>query len=299
VVVRFSHTGNVVRGAPVKFGGVTVGHVDAIVIEPDHRTESGEPLPVKMELGIQSEIARSLHADAEVNVATQGPLGEAYLELAPGSADAPPLKPGQEIRAREPFRIDQVIARLGRLLSSAGSALEKNPDILPNLIASLGRLTQKLDAALEANPQAMADVLTNLAETSRQLKVLATEAKETLGPKGKATLLIEEATTNLRSMKNHLPRIIANADTTLAGTARVASQLDEEDGKNLKLAIQRYTEAGEKLEQLSARADKIMAQVEAGQGTVGGVLKDPQIYLDIKALVAELKAHPWKVLWKD
>jgi phospholipid/cholesterol/gamma-HCH transport system substrate-binding protein len=47
---------------------------------------------------------------------------------------------------------------------------------------------------------------------------------------------------------------------------------------------------------------KVMNQlandVNAGKGTVGALLKDDQMASDIKTMVEELKAHPWKLLWK-
>jgi phospholipid/cholesterol/gamma-HCH transport system substrate-binding protein len=299
VHVRFAHTGNVVKGAPVKFGGVVIGHVDRIDIDPNHRAPNGEPQPVAMELGIHQDVASALHQDASVAVATQGPLGEAYLELTPGSATAPILTAGQEIRGVEPVRLDQMIARLGRILQTAGGALEKNPDALPRLIESVGKLTKKLDDALAENPQAMNEIVTNLIETSKELHGLSVEARSLLGPGGKGTVLIDNAAAGSTMLRQKLPSMLNSADKAFAGAAKVTGEFSEEDAKQLKLAIKHYSDAGEKLDRIAEHADHILGAIDAGQGSVGGIMKDPQIYLDIKALVAELKAHPWKVLWKD
>ena len=89
--VDFSHTGNVVKGAPVKLGGVVVGRVEEIHLEPDRRDPQGRPLPVRMGLSVKPEAMVALREDTRVTVATVGPLGEPYLELNPGSASSPPL----------------------------------------------------------------------------------------------------------------------------------------------------------------------------------------------------------------
>jgi phospholipid/cholesterol/gamma-HCH transport system substrate-binding protein len=50
---------------------------------------------------------------------------------------------------------------------------------------------------------------------------------------------------------------------------------------------------------VAARAERLLARIEAGEGTLGAMQKDPQIYEDLKALITDLRKHPWKVLWKD
>lgn len=299
LLVRFSHTGNVVKGAPVKLGGVRVGRVDAIELQPGFRTEGGNPEPVLMHLEIDEATVRALHVDAVAAVATQGPLGEAYLELDPGSPGAPPVQPGGTIRGREPFRIDQLISRFGHLLNSATDSLGKTPDAIPKLIGSLGRLTEKLDAALEKNPEAVSNLLTDLAGTAKELHGIAAEANSAFSPGGKGAAFLSDAAASAKILHAELPGLAKDAKSSLHGLASLSSQLTPEDGQKLKDALAAYAEAGQHLDQIAARADKISAEIDAGQGSIGGLIKDPQLYQDVKDLVAELKKHPWRILWKD
>jgi len=43
----------------------------------------------------------------------------------------------------------------------------------------------------------------------------------------------------------------------------------------------------------------MLARIEAGEGTLGKTIKDPQVYDDLRSLLSDLKAHPWKMLWKN
>lgn len=55
-------------------------------------------------------------------------------------------------------------------------------------------------------------------------------------------------------------------------------------------------------EALSASAEKfdaVVTRVQQGDGTVGKFLYSEDIYNDIKALVSDIKKHPWKLLKKD
>src|SRR4051812_25360838 len=61
--VDFGHTGNVVKGAPVKLGGVQVGKVEQISLEPSRRDLAGNPLPVAMKVSLTKEAFAALKHD--------------------------------------------------------------------------------------------------------------------------------------------------------------------------------------------------------------------------------------------
>jgi phospholipid/cholesterol/gamma-HCH transport system substrate-binding protein len=44
--------------------------------------------------------------------------------------------------------------------------------------------------------------------------------------------------------------------------------------------------------------NQLAQDVHNGKGTIGVLLQDEQMADDVKGLVEELKAHPWKLLWK-
>lgn len=299
LAVEFAHTGNVVKGAPIKLGGVTVGKVERILLTPDHRDTQGEPLPVKMELSLSSEVLSALHADASIAVATQGPLGEAYLEILPGSASAPPLPPGTVLRGIEGARLEQVAQRLSGLLDATSRMLKDNPEAIIALTRNVSGLTRTVDEVLSENRGQIQGLVTELSAAAKDLRLLSATARKTLEPGGRGAALIDEAADTAHVLKKELPPLSASATQALAGLSALSSSLTPEDGKRLKVAIERYSAAGEKLDQIATRADRLLARIEAGEGTLGGLQKDPQVYQDLKALIADLRAHPWKVLWKN
>ena len=60
LIVDFSHTGNVVKGAPVKLGGVGVGKVESIELHAARKDADGLPLPVSIEASLTDEAAAAL-----------------------------------------------------------------------------------------------------------------------------------------------------------------------------------------------------------------------------------------------
>ena len=273
--VNFSHTGNVVEGAPVKLGGVSVGRVKHIALSADRRDEEGFPLPVQMELHVSKDALASLREDVAVTVATMGPLGEAYLELYTGSAHRPAFDASKVIRGLDAPRLDLVANRLSNFLESASRVLEENPRAMSTLVANITSLSENMDLLLKDNRPGVTALTAEAAASMKDLRQL------------------------LNSLRQHLPRMAENADATLEGIAAVSSQLSREDGVALKKALERYSAAGEKLEKIAERGDRLLAKLEAGEGTAGAVLKDPQVYDDLKTLIKDLRKNPWKVLWKD
>jgi phospholipid/cholesterol/gamma-HCH transport system substrate-binding protein len=279
--VRFAHTGHVTEGAPVRLGGVQVGRVDRIRLFPERRDESGASLPITMELSLSDESRRALHADVAVTIATQGPLGEPYLELDPGSATTPLLALGTEIRGVEALRLDQVAARMGALLDALSETLQDNPGAVTSLLRGIGGFSETAGGVLKENRDQLRTLLSELTAAAKQMNALARAAQAQLPPGEKTA------------------RMMDDAQRALAGLAAATKDLTPEDGARARQALASYAAAGEKLDRIAARAERVLARMEAGEGTLGALQKDDQLYKDLRDLVADLKAHPWKVLWKQ
>lgn len=298
ISVDFSHTGNAVKGAPVKMGGVPIGVIERIELLPERRGTDHEPLPVRMTLGISSEAAASLRTDSMVTVSTQGPLGEPYLELWPGS-DQQPLDAKQAVRGIDPPRIDLVANRLAKFLDSASNSLENDPQAIGNLLTGVGNLSKTVDGVLTENRAQLHGLAFDLASAAKDLKVLSAMARTQLEPGGKANALLDDSAATMRLARNELPELTKKASVALGGLAAVTAPLTEEDGQRLKAMIAKYQAAGDKLDGLAARAGTLLAKIESGQGTLGALAQDKQVYDDLKSLLSELRKHPWKMLWKD
>jgi phospholipid/cholesterol/gamma-HCH transport system substrate-binding protein len=90
VSARFSNVGDLKLRAPVKVAGVTVGQVKSIRLADYY----GE-----VELAIARKV--TLPKDTIASIATAGLLGDAYVSLSPGGADAN-LGDGDRITRTEP-----------------------------------------------------------------------------------------------------------------------------------------------------------------------------------------------------
>ncbi|MGN7833221.1 outer membrane lipid asymmetry maintenance protein MlaD [Pseudoxanthomonas sp. 22568] len=114
---RFTNLGQLRKQAPVKIGGVVVGQVADIQLDP-----------VKFEsivtLSLDTKF-KDLPADTSAGIFTSGLLGENYVGLSPGG-DPEVLKPGEEIAFTQPA-VDLLQLAGKYMFSGGGSAGSSTP----------------------------------------------------------------------------------------------------------------------------------------------------------------------------
>ena len=106
---RFTNLGQLRPGAPVKIGGVAIGNVGEITLDP-------VKLDALVTLDIDSRY-KDLPADTSASILTGGLLGDSYIGLQPGG-DTEALKPGEEIAFTTPA-VD-LIQMVGKYMFSGG-----------------------------------------------------------------------------------------------------------------------------------------------------------------------------------
>lgn len=109
VTARFTNLGPLRTNAPVKVGGVTIGRVSGIGLDP-------VKLDSVVTLAIDSRYS-DLPADTSAAILTSGLLGESYVGLQPGG-DPEPLREGDEIFLTQ-SSVD-LIQMVGKYMFSGG-----------------------------------------------------------------------------------------------------------------------------------------------------------------------------------
>ncbi len=99
---------------------------------------------------------------------------------------------------------------------------------------------------------------------------------------------VEKMIDDLSKSSGDVTQIVAGAQKVSKNLAALTDSLRKND---MDLTLKNVNNTMKVMNQLAN-------DVNAGKGTVGVLLKDDQMADDIKALVEELKAHPWKLLWK-
>jgi phospholipid/cholesterol/gamma-HCH transport system substrate-binding protein len=114
ISARFTNVADLREKAPVKIGGVTVGMVESIVLDP-----------VMFEAVVNMKIAtrfNEIPSDTGASVFTSGMLGDRYIGLEPGGAPDMLVDGDELFITQSALILEQVI---GKYLFNAGSSEEK------------------------------------------------------------------------------------------------------------------------------------------------------------------------------
>lgn len=301
--VDYGFSGAVQQGAPVKVSGVEIGRVSKVTfLGGGVRDDRGRPLLVRLTLSLQDRARDVVRTDTRFLVSTAGVLGEPYVEVVPGDLEGTPLEAGTTVRGVDPPRTDLLMSRMFTLLDVLTSGLTENKDALENLLTAGGGLARSLDQVLAENRDRIAAGLLDVLDAAASLKRIAAAVDGQLADGGDARVLLADARASAAVLRRELPPLLESARTGAAELARLSTltgQLGPEDMARVRAAIGHYEQLGARLGRLTTEVEGLLGQVERGRGTVGALMQDDQIYDDLKELLRDLKAHPWKVLWKE
>ena len=99
---------------------------------------------------------------------------------------------------------------------------------------------------------------------------------------------VDKILSDLSKSSGDVGGLVASAEKVSKSLQGLTGALDKKD---VALAMKNLNKTLSTMNQLTS-------DIHSGKGAVGVLLQDPAVADDIKSLVEELKAHPWKLLWK-
>ncbi len=178
------------------------------------------------------------------------------------------------------------------VINSLGIMGEKYVEFLP--VSNTAPIMKPGESLAGETPVALSDLM-------EQGKKVATQVQNMIsGWSDKETQEnVKKTVANLREIsgspnKENASAAIASFKEFSDASKKVASRLEdilEKNDESLKVM-------GPKIVKLLDSLNNLMANVEAGQGTIGKLVKDESIAKDIKDFVQDIKANPWKLFFK-
>jgi phospholipid/cholesterol/gamma-HCH transport system substrate-binding protein len=233
----------------VFLSGVQIGNVKDVELDPKNKG-------VFVRLTILKEFP--LHNDSKFVIEQQGVLGDQFVNISPGSPEAPLLKDGDEVLGAEPFNLAEVA-------QSASSLLRRFDQLGATVEEAIARVNKQV-----LDPQ----TLSNLSQTIGNFEKVS---ERTLGLVDNASLLVTNnapvlslSLSNLLAFSSKLEKVAMDVEETIV-TNRV--ELNE-SMKNLRDA--------------TASLKQMTAEMQSGKGLVGGLLKDEQLRGQLSFTVSNL-----------
>ncbi len=278
----FEDVGGLSVGAEVRVAGVRAGRVRDLALEEGR---------VKVVFEVDREV--KIYRDARAYIGTLGLMGDRYLGIIPGTPASGELAEGEEIRATEMVAdTDRLVRELTKtaegfreVAESLRGVLEENRRSLREALENLRELTGVLRDIAQENRENLKRLIDQMAslteslnrtlpETLASLERLANQIHEIAGENREDIRRIVE---NLRHMSEDLPLLVENLKTLSENLAGVVS----ENREDIRTSVRNLAEITERLKESSRRIDRILAKVERGEGTIGKLVHDEELYRSV------------------
>jgi phospholipid/cholesterol/gamma-HCH transport system substrate-binding protein len=303
--VYFKNPGGLSPGAAVKVAGRKAGTVEEMTfmgLSGPQNPLDKKPALVKVMIEIEEDLFQSLRSDARFYITTKGVLGDPFLEIDPGAANQA-YDEKTPLFGVDPPRIDLFIADTYELIQGLNGVLDRNAGNLDAILGGGARLVGTVDHAFEADGgvdmgrvNTVFDNVDALVADTRNL-VNGVNKRFVEDPGVAHTLKnMESLTTKLNT---EIGPLLSEIRSALLEMKRVAGTFGPEEQRRIKSAIAKLDDVSSRTDKLISRGDAIVSRLERGEGTVGRLLEDDEIYDDLKELIRDIKRHPWKIIWQD
>ena len=247
--LKAKNVGGIKMKAQVQMAGVVVGHVDSIELAGDGKTVS---------IGIGIEKKFLVYGDAVFGIDASGFLGDQFVSIRPTANVKPLLKDGDTVTCDEPFNLQDTAK------AAAG--------FIKRLDATATRLN---DAITRVDEMVLnRETLTNIAVTLNNLRtvsdraIVAMDGVDSIIQTNREPIAL--AVTNLLTFSTELNKVIGRLDSVVATNAMAVNA-----------TMTNFQTTSEALRE-------IVAGIQQGQGTVGGLLKDPALKDQLSLVASNL-----------
>jgi phospholipid/cholesterol/gamma-HCH transport system substrate-binding protein len=280
----FKFSGGVQPGTTVRYGGLRVGSVRRVQVDPGNST--------RIEVDLVVEPGTPIKVDSVARPSSLGPLSDNYIEISTGTELAALAPPGGILPSAEPFGIAQIGDTVQDLVPQIERVLDKLTLNLDSLQVTLGRADALLNEGNRANlSQALAranDLFNdgNRARLSESLDSVNQMLKES-GPKVSSGLTrIDEAASRLTPLLDDVNRATTRADGLLT---RLDSVLLE-NRADLRASV---SELREMLSKSTTAVDQLQGLMNQNTANIDQILENMRLSAEnIRTLTEAVKSNP-------
>jgi len=235
--VLFNYTGGLDKGAPVRLSGVEVGRVEKVSLVKEDIT--------RVELGVWVREDVEIHQNADVFINTMGLLGEKYIEIGPGTNEAPVLEKGGVLIGKDPVRFEKAL-KMGEQL------VEK----LDEIVKCLNSIVVETNAK-----ESIKETLKNARESSEKLNVLLTQLNEMVEENRQG---VKDSVANFQKVSSSLRSEMKKLSQSLTSLKNILSKIECGEGTIGKLvnSEELYDEINAFIEDIEANPWKLFRKTK-------------------------------------
>jgi phospholipid/cholesterol/gamma-HCH transport system substrate-binding protein len=300
---EFASVSGLIVGAPVRLAGVDVGIVEAIRFDKDLKEKK-----VHVTLGVESRYLERIREDSIAHLTSKGLLGDMLINITVGSADRRALVSGDTIAAQETVGLTDVVDSVQEGISEIRKLTGKVDDrinaVLTDEVArDLGRIMHhgaNLVEHVEKGGGTVHELIYD-PKLARDVAGVVVEARRIAAGLDRAVARVDRIVAAVESGDGTLHAVIYGAEgkRLLAEAARAVAELEDvvsqlQRGHGLIHSLVYETDRSNLVENLTAMSKilrDVAEDVSRGRGTLGGLLRDPSVYEDLKIILGNVKRN--------
>jgi len=180
------------------------------------------------------------------------------------------------------------------------TGLNNNKDLVKDIATNTRDLLGGLNGAVTDNRERINRIMQNLDSLTAEANTLTKNARTNYidNPKLLTTVdNIEKITTDL---KNDSGPLLKDAKEAIANLNRASQVVGDPEGQQkLKKTLADVSELATRANAIAADAQSIVTKIKKGEGTVGALVMDEELYDNLQEMTRDLKHNPWKFFWKN
>lgn len=228
-------------GDEVRYGGVRVGSVSALDIDPTP--------PSKISVRFRVRRDTPVRADTRASITQLGLLGQPYLALEPGTSAGPILADGAAVESEANLSVQDAMRRLALSLDRADSVFAQIDRLASaNPLARLDTTLARADTLVRSAADGSARLLARLDNASGQLATLLARSERLVGTIDTA---VAEARPGLSTTQREAMETLRETRTLVLKLRDALGQ-----GGGVTQLVRNLNSASENVARLSARLER-------------------------------------------
>jgi phospholipid/cholesterol/gamma-HCH transport system substrate-binding protein len=261
---------------------------------------------VRLRISVDRDIQDTVHDDALFYVTSQGVLGEQFVAIDPGTAEHPVLPEGSIMEGVDPPRLDLALALGYELLEDLVEGVRSRRAELGDLVDDVVTLVHVIRDLLEGNREDIDHIVDQARVAVDEGVALLRGARETYveGPQPRRILARVEHLVG--TLDRESGPLIADARDVASSARDTLAAIGPQERADLQETIHSARRISGEVEAATGDvrgivtyAQQIVRHVREGEGTVGALLMDEEIYDDLQEMIRDLKHNPWKFFWRE
>jgi len=249
----FKFSGGLEAGATVRYGGLNVGKVTHVQVDPHDTTR------IEVEFAVNPETP--IKTDSVARVTSLGLLSDNYLEVSPGTQNAARAPSGSIVKSKEPFGVEQIGDAVQALLPDVQKTLKLLNTDLDGLQTTISQVNDVLNDRNRANISGtlssmnatLAELRPQLNKTLKQVDDMLTDVQ----PKISGTL------TDVQGLTKKLDPLVDDLNTTVKTANDTLTHVDgtlNENRSDIRASVESLRQVLEKSTALVAQLNAALSQ---------------------------------------